>query len=451
MAALRYISNPRYGFVIFRRTSPQITNEGGLWDEANKIYPKLKGVGLKGSLEWRFPSGVKGTFRHLQHADTVLDWQGSQIALIGFDELTHFEESQFFYMLSRNRSMSGVRPRIYATTNPAPGWVKRFLSPWLDKSFPNPAASGEVRYFIRVNGEVVWVDGSYRDDEGQGPKSVTFIRSTIYDNKKLLEADPGYLTNLKSLPDVERKRLLEGDWDVFEGAFFDEWSEIKHTITPLYTTSPGYQPPTHWNYFGGLDWGYSSPFAFVLCASDEEKRVHVIESLQMRGLTNEAQADKVRGVLSKWGILPERCIISFDPSMQNRKTINALRGEADIEAFYRAGLVCAPAGNDRQHGWSQVRAFLHNTDSDGKPLLRVWKGHNVDIVEDFPQAVYDTRPTHLEDMDTNGNDHLLDALRYSLESRPRPASAPRSEDKTLQMKIYGPPTSQSQTRKTLGR
>ena len=102
MEPLRHIGNKHFGGVIFRRTSPQITNEVALWDEAGKLYPLVYGEPRIGSLEYRFPIGASVSFRHLQHEDTIYDWQGAQVPFIGFDELTHFTKRQFFYMLSRN-------------------------------------------------------------------------------------------------------------------------------------------------------------------------------------------------------------------------------------------------------------------------------------------------------------------------------------------------------------
>src|SRR5690606_2742766 len=126
---LRHIHNPKFGGVIFRRESKQVTNEGGLWDESEKIYPLVGAKPRVGDLQWVFPSGCCLTFAHLQHETDKLSWQGSQIAFIGFDELTHFTRTQFFYMLSRNRSLCGVAPYIRATTNPdADSWVAEFIA-----------------------------------------------------------------------------------------------------------------------------------------------------------------------------------------------------------------------------------------------------------------------------------------------------------------------------------
>src|SRR5262252_4454379 len=134
--------------VFFRRSTPQITNPGGLWDESQKFYSQLGGIPHIGKREWRWPRGGKIKFAHLQFDNTVYDWQGAQIALICFDELTHFTAHQFFYMVSRNRSTCGVKPYIRATCNPdADSWVAEVLSWWIDQEtgFPIPARAGLLR------------------------------------------------------------------------------------------------------------------------------------------------------------------------------------------------------------------------------------------------------------------------------------------------------------------
>src|SRR5271155_5528599 len=147
--------------VFFRRTTPQITNPGALWDESRNFYPRLGGVPQLGAREWRWPRGGKIKFSHLQFDTTVYDWQGAQIALIGFDELTHFTAHQFFYMTSRNRSTCGVRPYIRATCNPdADSWVADFLAWWIDPQSGQPISerAGVLRYYIRVAGKIEWAD-----------------------------------------------------------------------------------------------------------------------------------------------------------------------------------------------------------------------------------------------------------------------------------------------------
>lgn len=216
---LYYVENPKFGSVIFRRTTKQVRSEGGLWDTATDLYSSLGARPNQADLFFAFPSEAKCAFAHMEHEKNRLDWQGSQIPYIGFDELTHFTWKQFTYMLSRNRSMSGIKARIRATCNPDPDhWLRRFIDWWIDENgFAIPERSGVIRWFAIVNDEVRW--GATRQelvDEYPGclPKSFTFIRSSVYDNKILLDADPGYLANLQALPRVERAQLLDGNWNV---------------------------------------------------------------------------------------------------------------------------------------------------------------------------------------------------------------------------------------------
>jgi predicted phage terminase large subunit-like protein len=214
--------NPKFGSVIFRRSMAQITTEGGLWDNTMDLYPRKGAMPkLTPRPTMLFPSGAKVAFAHLQYDETVLDWQGAQIPLICFDELTHFTRKQFFYMLSRNRSMSGAKSRIRATTNPdADSWVGDFIEWWIDdKGYPIPERSGVIRYFVVVSDEVLWADSAQELVNSYGikiehVKSFTFIASSIYDNRILLEKDPGYLANLNALSTVEKGRLLQGNWKI---------------------------------------------------------------------------------------------------------------------------------------------------------------------------------------------------------------------------------------------
>src|SRR5690625_3049613 len=132
------LATPGFGTVIFRRTSKQVRNEQGLWDTSEEIYPHVGLTPTESILQWTHePTGNAITFAHLEHEKNVHDWQGAQIALICFDELTHFTARQFWYMLSRNRSVAGVRPYVRATTNPDPdSFVAGLISWWIDQD-PN--------------------------------------------------------------------------------------------------------------------------------------------------------------------------------------------------------------------------------------------------------------------------------------------------------------------------
>lgn len=236
---LRHVDNSKFEAVIFRRNSNQIMNAGGLWDASFELYQKYPGAqAIKSpSPYWKFPSGAKVSFRHLERDESVHKWQGTEICLLEFDELTHFTEKMFFYMLSRNRSTCGVEPYVRASCNPdADSWVATFIEWWIDQDtgYAIPERSGKVRYMARVNEEIVWGDtpdevirianeADYdveitKDDI----KSVSFVASNIYDNQVLLKTNKGYLANLKALSIVERERLLYGNWKIkaAKGLFF---------------------------------------------------------------------------------------------------------------------------------------------------------------------------------------------------------------------------------------
>lgn len=252
---LRHIEIADFGGVIFRRTSVQIRNEGGLWDTSLKLYPICGAEPRESSLDWRFPSGAKIAFRHLEYEKNKFDWQGSQIPFLGFDELTHFTESMFFYLLSRNRSSCGVKPYVRATCNPDPeSWVYKLIEWWIDKDSGLPILErrGKIRYFIKYGDSYIW--GNSYDEVYENAshiiapmieqsgltardfiKSITFVSGSIYDNKEGLQADPSYPGNLLSQDEDTRRALLEGRWkvsdsplDVYEyGPFTGIFDNIK--------------------------------------------------------------------------------------------------------------------------------------------------------------------------------------------------------------------------------
>lgn len=232
MSPLRHKNVDGYGCVIYRKNFNQIFAQGGLWDESNNMYQGISGAKAKLSRYiWQFgnkaqPMLSKVSFAHIERDDDVYKWQGAQICDICFDELTHFSEFTFFYMLSRNRSVCGVRPSMRGTCNPdADSWVAKFLEWWIDQDtgYPIKENSGKVRWMIRRSEGIQWASskkelielyGLTTEEELSEPKSVTFIASTIEDNQILLQSNPSYRANLKALPQVERERLLYGNWKI---------------------------------------------------------------------------------------------------------------------------------------------------------------------------------------------------------------------------------------------
>ncbi len=233
---LRHKNTKKYTAVFFRKNSIQIHAEGGLLDESKSMYASIKGASLKTSPRprWNFKDGGSISFAHIERDDDLPKWQGSQITAIMFDELTHFSERQFFYMLSRNRTVCGVKPYVRATCNPdADSWVAKFIEWWIDQDtgYPIPERSGKLRWMLRRQDAIYWADTREElwerfdlktEEERAEPKTVTFIASTIYDNKILLDRNPQYLANLKAMATVERERLLNGNWKIkpAAGLFF---------------------------------------------------------------------------------------------------------------------------------------------------------------------------------------------------------------------------------------
>lgn len=234
--AARHTDVAGYGAYVFRRTTKQVTGAGSIWEEANDLYPQYGGTGRENKLDWTFQTdGTPATiqFGHIEHEKNKFDHQGKQYAFIGFDELTHFTETQFWYLQTRNRSKCGVRPRIRATCNPSPdSWVRGLIDWWIDDDGdPIPERSGALRWFVRGGDDgLIWADtpeAVLEQATGLGfeitdVRSLTFVPAKLEDNEILTTADPSYRATLLSMPRIERLRLLGGNWNVraSAGAFF---------------------------------------------------------------------------------------------------------------------------------------------------------------------------------------------------------------------------------------
>jgi len=239
---LRHWQNTMFKAVIFRRTMAEVIKTGGLWDEASQLYPLLGARKNENERWFQFTSGARVTFGHLQFDETVNEWKSSQIALLEFDQLETFSEAQFFYMLSRNRSLCGVRPYVRATCNPEPGWLANLLAWWIgEDGYAIPERSGKIRWMVRVEEQIQWFDTEYQALETYPdipPKSVAFILATVFDNQILLSKDPGYIANLKALPLIDRERLLGdaqrgGNWKIKPAAgkvFNRVWFKVVNAV-----------------------------------------------------------------------------------------------------------------------------------------------------------------------------------------------------------------------------
>jgi predicted phage terminase large subunit-like protein len=225
MDPLRDVYHPQFAGIIFRKNATHIRKPGALLDQSKGLYPLLGATCRDLEMLWVFPSGAKVKLDHLEHESTPQDYQGAQLPYIGFDELTHFSEHQFWYMISRNRSPYGVRCRVRATCNPdAESWVRKLVDWWVDPKtgYAIPERSGRLRYFVRIEDELVWAD-TRAELKLRYPHltamSFTFIPAKLSDNKILEHHDPRYRAALLSMGRVDRERLLGephlgGNWNV---------------------------------------------------------------------------------------------------------------------------------------------------------------------------------------------------------------------------------------------
>ncbi len=415
--ALRQVHIPHYRGLILRKTFPQLSE---LIDRSTEIYSRAFRRARFNETKhvWTFPSGAKIYFGSLQHTQDRVNYQGKRYDFIDFDELTQFLWEEYSYLFSRNRPNGpGTRCYIRAQANPGGighGWVKeRFIT------------AGRPM-------ETIWEKVRIRFPDGQTQtrwKSRIFVPSLVFDNKILLENDPDYLTRLASLPEQERNALLYGDWDSFSGQVFIEWRNDPahyadrvdtHVIDP-------FRIPAEWAIWRSFDWGFSRPFSVGWYAVDPDRRLYRIRELY--GCTGEPNV----GV--KWE--PARVarkireIEAQDPDLKGRQihgvgdpAIWASSGTESIGALLERERVYFEKGdNSRIAGKMQVHHRLA-FDERGVPMLYVFKTCK-HFIRTLPGLVYDE--TDVEDVDTTGEDHIYDELRYvcmKAPIAPRPGRTP---------------------------
>ena len=434
--ALRQVSVPHYRALILRKTYPQLSE---LIDKTMRYYrpvfPRAKYN--SSSHTWTFPSGAKITFGSMFRAQDKYNYQGRAFDFIGVDELTHFTWEEYSYVMSRNRPTGpGTRVYMCATANPGGvghGWVKaRFIT-------PAPPGTRMVQLV-----DVKTPDGTVVKMR----RTRIFIPSTVFDNKKLLENDPGYLGNLASLPEAEKQALLYGDWDSFSGQVFTEWrndpahyedQRWTHVIKP-------FRIPAHWKIWRGYDFGYAKPFSVGWYAADEEGRLYRIKELYgCTGTPNEGT--KVNPVEQARMI---REAEENDPNLKGRH-INGVadpaifdesRGEsiAQMQEKHPNYLFWTPGDHTRLAGKMQMHYRLA-FDGEGRPMFQVFDTCK-HFIRTIPNLVYDE--TNVEDIDTTQEDHIYDECRYVMMENPisprKTESVPVLKDDPLDMDVRKSPT-----------
>lgn len=411
--ALRQVGIPHYKGLILRKTYPQLQE---LIDKTLRYYPQAypKARYNGSSHTWTFPSGAKVIFGSMQYAKDRIKYQGQAYDYIAFDELTHFSWEEYSYLFSRNRPNGpGTRVYIRSTANPGGighGWVKeRFIT-----AAPPMTPVRETVTWTRPDGV-----------SEERTQARIFVPSTVFDNKALLDNDPQYIQRLASMPDAERRALLYGDWDTFSGQVFTEWRNDPehyrdrvntHVIEPFLI-------PAEWTIWCGLDWGYSRPFSVGWYAVDGERRMYRIRELY--GCTGEPNV----GV--KWEpsevARAIRRIEAEDPNLRGRTirrvgdpAIWGSDGTESIGALMERERVYFDKGDhSRIDGKMQVHHRLA-FDEQGHAMLYVFDSCK-HFIRTVPALVYDE--TDVEDIDTDGEDHIYDELRYVCMQNP--IAAPR--------------------------
>jgi len=377
---LRYCHIKAHRALIIRRSMPELRE---LIDKSRELYPNaFPGAKFKEVEKlWQFPSGAKIEFGFLERDADVYRYQGQAYSWIGFDEITHLPtEFGWNYLASRLRTTDPELPTfLRCTANP--GGVG---AQWVKKRYVEP--SGYNKSFIGSDG-----------------LSRKFIPALLQDNPYLAE-DGEYERMLQSLPAIQRKQLLEGNWDISEGAAFAEFDPNIHVIPP-------FDIPTYWERFKGIDYGYASESCCLWATIDpEDKTIIIYKELYKKGLTGDALADTITAmeeseVKSIGGVL--------DTAAWSR---TGYTGPTIGEILVQKGHKLRRADKNRIAGKIQIHESLRPNRDTGRPRLQI-SSTCVNLIKEL-QGIPLSK-SNPEDVDTHAADHAYDALRYMLMSRPR--------------------------------
>jgi phage terminase large subunit len=366
-----------------------------------RSYPELESTIIRGMLEmlprWFYKYNQSqhvltlknGSIIEFCYAETdndVTRYQSREWDWTGVDELTHFSLFQWSYLMSRMRTTKPINTKFFAGTNPGGkghNWVKER---WVSKSC---------------------------DEENYEPRDYDFIPAGVLDNPYLMEANPDYIENLKMLPEKERKALLEGNWDIFEGAFFPEWSHSRHVVDD-------FDVPEDWQLILGWDDGTREPRAVNLYAIDNDQQVWCIWEYYEAGENLTQAAENIRRELKEKGYWGRIYKLVVDPSMKRTDSQTGLSSTEVLEGMgYGFQIGSVELGNNKRvEGWRVVKTYLSHKPYE-EPLLKFFKSCG-NIIRTIPQLTYyqsrTSRVSKKEDLDTTQEDHSADNLRYVLMS-----------------------------------
>ena len=400
--ALRQAHIPHYRALILRKTYPELSE---LIDKSQRYYRgAFPGAQWSEARHmWRFPSGAKIYFGAMQHTNDRFKYQGRAYDYIAFDELTHFTQDEYLYLLSRNRA-SGPGTRVYLRASANPGGIGHG---WVKARFLTPAPPMQT----------IWEDVQVRTPDGAvhtARRSRIFVPSTVFDNQILLQNDPAYAARLAALPDADRRALLYGDWDAFAGQVFSEWrADPAHYADRRYThVIDPFPIPRGWRVVRGFDFGYSRPFSVGWWAiSPDGALCRIRELYGCTGTPNEGvrwEPARIAREIKK--------IEQDDPNIRGRTVrgvadpsiFDESRGESVAQLMEREGIFFDRGDNSRIAGKMQVHHRLA-FDQNGAPGLTVFSTCR-HFIRTVPALVYD--PVNVEDVNTAMEDHIYDEMRY---------------------------------------
>lgn len=403
----RQVSNAAYQGLIMRKTYPELTE---LINRSLELYPKIfPGARYNDSKHvWSFPGGAKIYFGSMQHSKDKLKYQGRQYQFIGIDEATHFTLEEIDFLKSRCRARApGQRCYFRLTANPGGpghGWVKS-------------------RYIDVGANKRVWESYEITDPSGKKiiqAKDRIYIPATVFDNRKLLENDPNYLSTLAALNTEDRNAFLYGNWDSFSGQVFTEWkNEPEHYQDQKYThVIEPFDIPDNWRIWRSYDFGYSKPFSAAWYAISPDDTIYLIKEYYGwngtpdKGLQWEPrkQAEEIKKMEQDDPLLKRFNIFGVaDPAIWERSS-----GESIAHIMEMRGIYFSKADNSRIPGKMQCHYRLA-FDPNGRSKFYVFNTCK-QFIRTIPTLVYDQ--THVEDIDSTQEDHIYDQWRYLLMQHP---------------------------------
>lgn len=311
----------------------------------------------------------------------------------------------WMYDLIVTPTMYGSRVVVYNIAN---GIENRVIARTYDAPMPLREASLEDIDDVLIP----WAESLQVEVDPQNELAVAFVPSKATDNPHI---DPSYLKFLNSLPERRRRQLRDGDWDVFEGQYFHEWDRNVHVVPP-------FDIPESWPRARGVDYGSTNPWCCLWGAWDNDGNCYVYREAYAAGLTPEMQAKQAADLSVVTKLDGTKIKERYERTVADPSVFSEHRrghGRSVAQMWSNCGFQVTKARNDRVAGWANVRQYLWDheggPDGTGAPRLFVFETcHN--LARTLPLQRHDR--LNQEDLDTRGEDHAADALRYLLATRP---------------------------------